>query len=130
MPRADDMALLRGGAQCRANGGDAVLGGHPGGDAFRRLDGDGEAGAVAGLVVLHHGCQLQFVDGGLVQAQADDAAAIANHHGHGLQRDVLGGGDDVRFVLAVVVVEQQHRAPGLEGGDGGGKVGELLLQHR
>ena len=50
---------------------------------------------MAGLVVLHHGCELQGIDRGFIQAQADDAAAIANHHGHGLQRQVFGSGNDI-----------------------------------
>ena len=127
MPWADDMALFGAGTQRRANGGDAVLGRNPGGDAFCRFDGDGETGAVAGLVVLHHRRQLQFVNGGFVQAQADDAAAVADHHGHGLQRDVFGSRNDVRFVFAVVIIKQQYRAPGLEGGDGGRNIGELRV---
>ena len=57
------------------------------------------------------------------QAQADDAAAVADHPDHGVVLQVLGGRHDIGFVLAIGVVEQQHRAAGLKGGDRSGQTG-------
>ncbi|MNT15731.1 hypothetical protein D3C72_1508020 [compost metagenome] len=90
----------------RADGGDAVGGAHAGGHALARLDRHGEGGAVLAPVVLHHRPQPEFADLGLGQAQADDAAAFADHHRHIGRGQALGGEDQVRLVLAVVVIEQ------------------------
>ena len=61
---------------------------------------------MAAFVLLHHGRQAQAVQRLAGQAQADDAAAVADklrHDGHG---ELVGGDDQVGLVLAVEVVHQ------------------------
>jgi hypothetical protein len=67
---------------------------------------ESEGRAVAAAVFARHRRQLQAADLVGRQAQADDAAAFADHQGHGFIGELVGGDDQVRFVLAVEVVEQ------------------------
>ncbi|SOT38598.1 hypothetical protein F01_140092 [Burkholderia cenocepacia] len=107
---AHDVVRLRAVGDRRADRRHAIGGRHPGMHAFARLDRHGERGAVAAFVGLHHRRQLERAHRVVGQAQADDAAALADQQRHRLGRDALGGDDQVGFVLAVVVVLQHDRA--------------------
>jgi hypothetical protein len=88
---------------------------HAGGHAFARFDRHRERRAVTAAVIRRHHRQFQFTHLVRAQAQAHDAAAFADHHGHGLHRHFFSGDDQVRFVLAVEIIEQDDRHAGAHG---------------
>ncbi len=62
------------------------------------------------FVVDGHRRQLECANLVVGQAQANDAAAFADQQGHGFDGKTLGGNDQIGFVLAVVIVLQDHGA--------------------
>ena len=92
----------------------AVVRGDAGGDAVARLDRDGEGGAVGLLVVLGHRAQPELVAALARQAEADQPAPVRGHEVDGLGRAALGGDREVALVLAVLVVDDDHEAPGAD----------------
>src|SRR5690606_5070036 len=110
-----------------ADGGGAVGGADAGVDPLLRLDGDGEGGAAARGVVLHHGRQLQAVGHPLLERQADHAAGVADHEGDALLGGERRGQDQVALVLAVLVVDEDQGAPGAQLREEPGHAGELRL---
>ena len=104
-------------AHRRLDGARAVGCGDPGGHAFGGLDGDGECGAVARAVAARHGRQTEPLAALPRQRQADQAAAIARHEVDGLGADMVGGQDQVAFVLTLLVVDEDHHAAGRQFGD-------------
>ncbi|CAG9216322.1 conserved hypothetical protein [Burkholderia vietnamiensis] len=110
MAGAHDVVRLRVVGDRRADRRHAVGRGHAGMHAFARLDRHGERGAVAALVGLHHRRQLERADLLVGQAQAHDAAALADQQRHRLGRDALGGDDQIGLVLTIVIVLQHDRA--------------------
>ncbi|QYU65973.1 DNA polymerase I [Leptolyngbya sp. 15MV] len=128
MPGADQHAAIAGDQREHVAGGDdvvrrargvdrdadrarAVGGADPGGDAFARLDADGEGGLVPGAVVAAHQFELQLIAPRLGHRQADQPLAVGRHEvdrggcGH------LGGDHQVALVLAVLVVDQHEHPP-------------------
>ncbi|MNT34167.1 hypothetical protein D3C72_1701280 [compost metagenome] len=100
------------------HGAGAVGGRDAGGHAFGRLDGDGEGGGMLGAVALDHRRQLQPLAHLAREREADQAARVAGHEVDGFGGDVVGGDDDVAFVLAVFLVhEDDHAASGQLGHD-------------
>ncbi len=84
------------------------------------IDRHGERGAVAAFVARRHRRQVELPHGGVVQAETDDdAAAIPNQGGHHVAGESLRGGDEIGFVLPVVIVLQHDGDPGAQGGQGG-----------
>ena len=63
----------------------------------------------------------------LGEGEADEAAAVAGHEVDGLGGDVLGGQGEVALVLAILIVDHDDHAAGLDIGDGAGNVGEGRL---
>ena len=102
----------------------AVGGGNSCRHAFASFDGLRECGAEAGGVLLGHGRQAQVVGAVFCQRKADEAAAVAGHEVDGLGGDVLGGQGEIALVLAVLIVDHDDHAAGLDIGDGAGDVGE------
>ena len=74
-------------------------------DAAARFNRDGERGAERRRVVLHHIWNLQFVEPRTRQGHADQTAGFLAHEVDRGRRDFLGRHDDVAFVLAVLVIE-------------------------
>ncbi len=95
-----------------------------GGDAFAGFDGLGEGGAEAGGVVLGHGTEAHVVGALFGEGEADEAAAEAGHEVDGFGGAELGGDGEVAFVLAVLVVDEDDHATGLELVEGFGDVDE------
>ena len=85
-------------------------GGDAGGDAFARLDGDGEGGLVAGAVVGGHQAEAELLDALAGQGEADQAAGVTGHEIDGLGRGELGGDDEVAFILPVFVIDEDEHA--------------------
>ncbi len=115
MARAHDVlrpGVMRDGGPDR---GHAVGGRDTGGHAMARLDRDRERRAKAAAIVRRHWRQFKCAHLVIRQAQADDAAAFADHQGHGVAGDVFGGDDQVGLVLAIEIVEQDDRNAGAHG---------------
>ena len=110
-----------------ADGVGAVGGGDAGGDSLAGFDRLGEGGTEAGGVLLRHGRQAQVVGTLLGEGEADEAAAVAGHEVDSLGSDVLGGQGEIAFVLAVLVVDHDDHAAGLDIGHGAGDIGEGRL---
>ena len=100
------------------DGAGAVIRRGAGGDAGAGVDRLREGSLLRIDIGAVHRRQVQPVADGRRHGQADDAAAIAHHEIDGLRRGILGGDDQVAFVLAVLVVDQHDHAPGLEIGEG------------
>ena len=93
-------------------GGDAR--GHP----LGRLDRHGEGGTVGGAVVAHHQRQVELFAALAGQGQADQATAVLGHEVDRFGRDMVGGQNQVAFVLAVFLVdEDDHLADAHVGND-------------
>lgn len=62
------------------------------------------------------------VAGAAIPASAvqPDTAAFADQQSHGRYRQDLGGDDQIGFVFAVLVIDEDDRAPGAHGRQGGG----------
>ncbi len=88
-----------------------VVGGDAGGHALPGLDGDGEGGAVLGLVLHRHGRQAQLPRPRRGDRQADQAAGVLGHEVDLVRRGELGGDDDVALVLPILGVDQDEGAP-------------------
>ena len=71
-----------------------------------------------------HGRQAQVVGAVFCERKADEAAAVAGHEVDGLGSDVLGGQGEIALVLAVLIVDHNDHAAGLDIGQGAGDVGE------
>ncbi|CPK43124.1 Uncharacterised protein [Bordetella pertussis] len=107
---ADHVAAARARRDGGTDGGDAIDRRHAGGHAFACLDGHRKGRRVPAAVTVDHGRQLQAVEGFARQAQAHDAAAVADqlrHDGHG---QLVGRDDQVGFVLAIEIVHQDDGA--------------------
>ena len=89
----------------RQNGRGAVGGGDAGRRPPARLDRDRERRAEVGRVLLDHRRQLEGVAPLLGQGEADQPAPLARHEVDRLRRDLFGGDDEIAFVLAVLVVD-------------------------
>ncbi|CAM2151826.1 hypothetical protein PT2222_270025 [Paraburkholderia tropica] len=101
---AHDVGGLRAGRDGRADRRHAVGGRHARAHALARLDRDGEGRAVAALVARDHRRQFERAHFLVGEAQADDAAAFADEQRHRFVGQILGGADEIGFVLAVVIV--------------------------
>jgi hypothetical protein len=110
----------------------AVVRRDAGGDAFGGLDGDGEVGAVARAVVLHHRPQAEPAGMRFGDRHADQAAAVL-----GEEVDLVGGDEfrrehEIALVLAILVVDQDHDPAGADLGDdlGNRADGGFFALHR
>ncbi len=68
--------------------------------------------------MLDHLGQFEPVQLVALHGGADQAAALAHHEGDDLGGDLLGGDDEVALVLAVLVVDDDHRPAGRDVADG------------
>ncbi len=106
--------------------GDGAFGcGDAGGDAKAgvAVDGDGEGGAEGCGVVGGLGVELEAVAVVGGHGDAEDAACFAEHEIDGFGGDEFSGADEVAFVFAVFVVDEDDHAAGFEGGDDVGDFG-------
>ena len=106
------------------DGASAIGGGDSCRHAFAGFDRLREGGAEAGGVLLRHWRQAQVVGALLSEGKADEAAAVASHEVDGLGGDVVGGQGEIALVLAVLIVDDDDHAAGLDIGNGAGNVGE------
>ena len=95
----------------------AVVRRDAGGHSLGRLYREREGGAVRAAVVPDHQRQIQLAAARFGECEADQAAAVLGHEVDGLWRDMLGGDDEVAFVLAVFLVYEYDHATGADVGD-------------
>ncbi|KAF1053240.1 MAG: hypothetical protein GAK43_01527 [Stenotrophomonas maltophilia] len=111
VPGADDIGshgILGGGG---LHGAGAVGGGDTGGHAFGGLDGNGELGAEARAIALHHQRQAQALATLTGHGHAHQTTGVLDHEIDVFGAGALGGHDQVAFVLAVFVIhEDDHLA--------------------
>jgi len=84
-----------------------------------RVDRDRIRRTVRILVVRNHLRQLQLGSALRSDRRTDQAAGMADHERHLLGRDILGGDDEITFILAVLGVENDDELPRAEGLDRG-----------
>src|SRR6185312_3247803 len=65
-------------------------------------------------VRLHHLWKIQARQQLLFHRHADDAAGVPDHERDGFGSGPLGGHDQIAFVLAILVIDDDHHAPGFE----------------
>ncbi len=97
------------------HGAGAVGGGDARGDAGGRIDRYGVGGALRILVDRGHRRQRQPVEIRAGHRHAQHAAGVADHEGDRFGRREFRGQDEIAFVLAVLVVDHDHRPAGREG---------------
>ena len=86
----------------------AVGGGNAGRDALARFDRDGERGLVARAVLLAHERQAKLFDPCPGQRQADQAARMACHEVDRVGCRELRRDNQIAFVFAVLVIDQDE----------------------
>ena len=118
MPRLHDVLRLRirrdSGTDCQC----PVVGGNTGGYAFSRFDGDSEIGTVTIVGAVDHQRQGQLLAAFARQGQTDQATAVFGHEVDVLGPHHRGNHQQVTFVFAVLVVDDDdHFALGEVGED-------------
>lgn len=110
--RAAQVGGLGIGGRGGLDGGHAVCGRNTRGHARGGLDGDRKGRALRiGVVVCHHGqlkLQLHVLIG---KAQANNAAAMANQHGHLRHGEVLRAKNEVAFIFRDFRHQRRRRRP-------------------
>lgn len=102
-----------------ADGGAAVSGTDAGGDSLGGIDGDGEIGAVAFPVIGDHRVEAEPLKLMFDSGDADQAAAMADHHVDGFWGGLGGGHDQIPLIFPVLVINDNDQFAGgdiVEGG--------------
>ncbi len=120
----DEVARPRVATHSRLDGARPVGGRDAGRHADRRFDRDGEGSAVRGAVLCRHRRQLQTLAALAGKREANEAATEARHEVDRFRRDVVGGDDEIAFVLAIFLVDEDHHAAGGQVGDELGNRGD------
>ena len=114
-----------------------VVGGDAGRHTLARLDRDGERRAERSLVLVRHLAQAELLAALGREAEADQATAVRRHEVHGLGRDELRRDREIAFVLAVLVVDDDHEPARpdlldrfLDGGEDGARCLGAHTAHR
>ena len=100
------------------DGSGTVVAADPRGAAFEQIDGDGEGRTEHAGVVLHLVGQLEGIAALYGDGGTQDAASFAQHEVHVFGRDEFGSHDEVAFVFAVFVVDDNDEAAFFEVLDG------------
>src|SRR6266446_6069597 len=114
----------------RADGDRAIVGGGSGGHAPAGVHADREGGAERRGVVGDHHRDLQLVEALAEHGHADEPAPVLGHEVDRLRGRLLGGHEQVAFVLAVLVVDHDEHATGADLLDAFLDRDELGLAHR
>jgi hypothetical protein len=102
--------------ECADRGG-AIPRGYPGRRTNPQIHGHGEGGTLRLAVDRHHLRQIESRQRRLFHGYADDAAGVPDHECHRHGGGMLGGHDEVAFVLAVFIVHDDHHASGTQLGE-------------
>ena len=92
------------------DGARTVMCGNAGGDAFARLDRDGERGLLPGAVVRGHQRQAKLLDTLAGHSKADQTACVTRHEVDRVRGGELRRHDEVALVLPVLVIDQDEHA--------------------
>src|SRR6266478_782478 len=120
----------RRGVHQRADGDRAIVGGGAGGHAPASVHADREGGAERRGIVRDHHRDLQLVEALAEHGHADEPAPVLGHEVDRLRGRLLGGHEQVAFVLAVLVVDHDEHATGADLLDAFLDRDELGLAHR
>ena len=115
--RLDEIVGSGGGIGEDADGGSAIGGADAGGDAAGGIDGDREIGALALAVIGDHALEAELLGAVGGDGDADETAAVHGHEIDGLRGDLLGSHDEIAFVFAVGVIDDDDHAAGTDIGD-------------
>ncbi len=85
--------------------------------AFSGFDRGRECGAVRARIVVCHLHQTELAGACFGDRQADETACVRHHEIDRLRRHVVGGQDDIAFVFAIFIVNQNDHAPGADFND-------------
>lgn len=89
--------------------GSAVVSRDAGGTAEAdEVDGDGEGGLVEGCIFLHHVAEVEFAGAGFGDRRTDEAATEFGHKINYSGVDEFGGADEVAFIFAVFVIDDDN----------------------
>src|SRR5206468_4006685 len=91
-----------------ADGDGAIVGRDARGDAAACIHADREGRAHRRRVLDHHHAKLQLGQTLAEHRHAHKAARVRDHEVHGLGGDLVGGHDEVAFVFAVLVVDDDE----------------------
>jgi hypothetical protein len=80
-------------------------------NVFPRIDGHGEGRAERGGILNRLLREMEFFDSLGSQGETDQPAGIFGHEINGLGRHVLSGNDEIAFILAVFVIEEDDESP-------------------
>ena len=100
-----------------------------GGDPISGVDRNGKCGRQRPSGPDHHHRNVQLVESPPEHRHADQAAALARHEIHLGRPAELSRNGEIAFVLAILVVDDEHEAAGLELGDrvrDGGEVAQVF----
>ena len=107
----DDVVSILGGIDRHGDRVGAVMRGDAGGDAFLRLDRNGEGRLHALAVFARHHVEFERARAITRHGEADQAAAMLGHEVHLRGRRKLRRDDEVAFVLAVFGVDEDVHPP-------------------
>ena len=89
----------------RPNGGRAVTGRDPGRRPMAKVHRDGKGRSLGLGICHHHQGQVQLVGPLALEGHTEYSRGVLKEEGHTFGRDVLGGHDEVAFVLAILVID-------------------------
>ena len=112
-----------------ANRRGAVVCRHPGGTSFEQVDRYGEGRAENRRVALHLVLQLELAATLLCDGCTEDTATLLEHVIDFLRSDEFGGRDQVAFVFAILIIDDNDEFSGFEVLKGFFYLGELYFRH-
>ena len=112
-----------------ANRRGAVVCRHPGGASFEQVDRYGEGRAENRRVALHLVLQLELAATLLCDGRAEDTATLLEHEVDFLRCDEFGGRNQVAFVFAILIIDDNDEFSGFEVLKGFFYRGELNFRH-
>jgi hypothetical protein len=83
-------------------------------NVFPRIDRHGEGRAEGGGVLNRLLREMEFFDSLGSQGETDQPTGMFGHEVDGLGRHVLGGNDEIAFVLAIFVIDEDDEFPLLD----------------
>ena len=112
-----------------ANRRGAVVCRHTGGASFEQVDRYGEGRAENRRVALHLVFQLELAATLLCDGCAEDTATLLEHEVDFLRRDEFGGRNQVAFVFAILIIDDNDEFSGFEVLKGFFYRGKLNFRH-
>ena len=92
----------------------ALRGTDTGADLLGGVDRHGEIGLMLGAVIAHHQRQVELPCALWSDRHADQAAGFGGKEINDLRRGLLGGNDQVAFILTVLIIHQDDHSAGAD----------------